>query len=625
MMRITQRSDGLQAHAAFKPEAFAESAKRMSREDVLRSLEQAGVRSGILEEAIDLLLAKLEQGEPDLSRVMVAEGRRARRGEAARVTIEIVHGQLVSAGDLLASLSPSRPPEAGFRVDGEEIAAPNAPPEPLSAGPGVRFDAAERRFVAEVTGYARIDGRCVGVEALLEVSEDGLEAAVRCHPAPEAVVIPDAAAIREVLAAEGIVQGLDETAIDAAAARMAPGPAVDRADLIVVASGIPAVPGDDARIVFHVEGGRQSGELLEDGSIDFKRQVITSVVEPGDLLAEKIPATAGEDGVDVRGRAIIAAVGADASLQHGRNVLVSSDGLQYTAACTGVVFRDETSIDVLDLVTIDGDVDYSTGDLTFDRSGVHVGGTVRSTFAVEASSTVIVDGAVEDAVVRSGSDVIVARGILQGRFGSVRADGRIEAAFANEAQLLAGDEIIVRDSVFRSYLAARERIRVADGKGVIVGGLAVAGRRIEVRVAGSPSGVRTVLQVGVDYERMQELESRLAEVEKRMAVAAAALGGTLERILRGGPAPTLDERQAAFATEYAEASQAREAMVLERTRLLQDARAGDGAGAEILVLEAIHPGVELVIAGITWRQREKSGGGRFRLEETDGEASVRAA
>ena len=357
----------------------------------------------------------------------------------------------------------------------------------------------------------------------------------------------------------------------------------------MVARGIAAVPGEDARFVFHVQGGRQSCELLEDGSIDFHRQMITSVVEPGDLLAEKIQATAGENGVDVRGRSITASAGADASLQHGPNVSVSADGLQYVAACTGVVFRDETSIDVLDLVTIDGDVDYSTGDLTFDRSGVHVGGTIRSSFAVEASDTVVVDGAVEDAVVRSGGDVIVARGILQGRYGSVRADGRIEAAFANEAQLLAGKEIVVHDSVFSSYLAAREQIRVADGKGVIVGGTTVAGRRIEVRVAGSHSGVRTLLQVGVDYERMQELESRVAEVEKRMSVAAAALGGTLERVLRGGPGLTLDERQAAFAAEYAEARDLRETLVVERTRLLQDARSGDAADAEIVVLEAIHP------------------------------------
>ncbi len=625
MMRISQRSDGLQAHAAFKPEAFADSAKRMSRADVLRALEQAGVRFGIIEEAIDLLVGKLEQGEPDLSRVMVAEGRRARRGEAARVSIEVVQGQLVTAGEVLASLTESRPPEAGCRVDGEEIAAPNPPVEPLAAAAGVRFDAAERQFVAEVTGYFRIDGRSVGVEAMLQVSEDGLEAAIRCRPAPEGVRVPDAAAIGEVLDAAGVLQGRDEAAIEAAAALMAPGPAAERAEILVVACGIAAVPGDDARFVFHVQGGRQSGELLEDGSIDFHRQMITSVTEPGDLLAEKIPATAGEDGVDVRGRSITAAAGADASLQHGPNVSVSADGLQYVAACTGVVFRDETSIDVLDLVTVDGDVDYSTGDLTFDRSGVHVGGTVRSSFAVEASDTIVVDGAVEDAVVRSGGDVIVARGILQGRYGSVRADGRIEAAFANEAQLLAGKEIVVRDSVFRSYLAAREQIRVADGKGVIVGGTAVAGRRIEVRVAGSPSGVRTLLQVGVDYERMQELESRVAEVEKRMSVAAAALGGTLERVLRGGPGLTLDERQAAFAAEYAEARDLRETLVVERTRLLQDARSGDAADAEIVVLEAIHPGVELVIAGVTWRQRETAGGGRFRLQDDDGQLALRAA
>ncbi|MHC4809128.1 MAG: flagellar assembly protein A [Planctomycetota bacterium] len=625
MLRISSRSDGLQAHAAWKPEAFAESAKRMSREDILRAMEQADVRAGLLEEGVDLLLAKLEEGEPDMSRVQVAEGRRARRGEPARVALDVVDGQVVSAGDVLGSLSESRPPEAGFRVDGEEIAAPNPPPEPLTAAAGVRFVETDRTFIAETVGFVRLEGRSIAVEALLEVSEDGLTATVRCRPAPESLEGPDAEAIRVLLAAEGIVQGVDEEAVAAAAARMLPGPPVDEAERVVVARGIEPVPGDDARFVFHVQGGRQSGELQEDGSIDFHRQVITSVVEPGDLLAEKVPATDGEAGLDVRGRPVPAEPGADASLQYGRNVEVSSDGLQFTARCTGVVFREEAAIDVLDLVEVDGDVDFSTGDLTFDRSGVHVGGTVRSTFAVEASDTIIVAGSVEDAVVRSGSDVLVARGILQGRFGSVRAGGRIEAAFANEAQLLAGDSIVVRDSVFRSYLAAREEVRVADGKGVVVGGTVVAGRRIEVRVAGSASGVRTVLQVGVDYERMQELQARLADVEKRMAAAAAALGGTLDRFLRGGPGLKLDERQAAAATQYAEARDEREVLVEERTRLLQEARNGDGADAEIVVLETIHAGVELVVAGVRWRQSESSAGGRFRLQEDEGELTLRAA
>ena len=63
------------------------------------------------------------------------------------------------------------------------------------------------------------------------------------------------------------------------------------------------------------------------------------------------------------------------------------------------------------LLEIQGDVDYSTGNIDFSGD-VHICGDVRENFTVHAQGTVTVDGLVEAATVEAGGDLVIARGVV---------------------------------------------------------------------------------------------------------------------------------------------------------------------------------------------------------------------
>ena len=219
----------------------------------------------------------------------------------------------------------------------------------------------------------------------------------------------------------GVVHGVHQAALQAVLRMLvsASGPT----DWCLVAKGSDPIDGEDATLEFLVDAEAHAGLEMEDGRIDYRQRRESPPVSVGELLVRKRPATAGTPGQTVTGEALAPRPGQDRNVLLGENVQASPDGLAYTAAIDGIVLQDGNRIRVIDSFEVKGNVDFSTGNLDLDKSGVLVRGSIRSTFSVKANGTIVVDDSIEDAIVESTVDIDVAKGIVQGKLGSVTAGG----------------------------------------------------------------------------------------------------------------------------------------------------------------------------------------------------------
>ena len=188
-----------------------------------------------------------------------------------------------------------------------------------------------------------------------------------------------------------------------------------------------------------------------------------------------------------------------------------------------LIFESGGKIAIYPLCQINGDVDYSTGNISF-VGNVVINGNVLDEFSVKAEGDIIIKGAIHKAVVEAGRDVICKKGII-GRDGArVIAKRKIEAKFVENAFLKAGEVVEIEKAILHSQVRAGKEVRVKSKKGIIVGGEIMAGSLVESGVIGSEKGTKTVIKVGIPpdmldrikyiYERLEIIEKNLPGLEK---------------------------------------------------------------------------------------------------------------
>ncbi len=334
--------------------------------------------------------------------------------------------------------------------------------------------------------------------------------------------------VEEALAERSVVFGVDEAAVREALW------AGNYGNRVRVAVAKEAVNGRNATIeyLFRTEWVLKPKDL-NDNTIDYKNLDSVASVGKNTTLARKIPATRGEDGMTVTGKPIRALHGKDVRLSPGKNTSLSEDGLELTSDIDGQpVKMDRVSVEPI--ITIDGDIDYSTGNIDFVGS-VIVLGSVISGFSVRASANIQINGVVEDSYIEAGGDVLV-RGGIHSRGGmTVKAGGSVSALFIEQASIEAGATIVAQE-VLHSDLVAGDRVIVTSGKGRISGGRIKALNVIDAKVVGADSYVKTELTVGFDPKQKAKLEGLKRDRTRQDGVLSEVQIGiaTLERYRAAG-------------------------------------------------------------------------------------------
>jgi len=279
----------------------------------------------------------------------------------------------------------------------------------------------------------------------------------------------------------------------------------------VVATGTPSADGKDGsiRFVYDMDDDNNRKPLvMEDGTVDYKEVIQLKNVKRGQLIAERIPAEEGRPGKSVTGEILYGKNGKEARFKVGKNVVLNPEQTALYAAIDGLITKtDRDKINVFPVYEVNGDVDYAIGNIDFVGTVV-IRGNVLTGFRVKAAGDIRVVGGVEGAEMESEGSIEITGGILAGHKGQVKAGKNIKCSFIQDANVSAGEDIVVSQSIMHSHVRAGRSILCSGAKGLLVGGTAQAGEKVTARTVGNSMSTATVIEVGV----LPELRAQLAEL-----------------------------------------------------------------------------------------------------------------
>jgi len=303
------------------------------------------------------------------------------------------------------------------------------------------------------------------------------------------------AEIKKAILKKGVTYGIDEVKIMIA---------LTENKFVVdlpVAKGKEPIAGKDAVIKYHfIEKGVEiKPKELDNGKVDFYNINLIQNVKKGQLLVEKIPATKGISGMTVTGKEIPGKDGKDTILPLGKNLYISEDHLKGFAACEGHVAIVKRRVSVLPVFEVNGDVDFSTGNINF-VGNVVVKGNIKDGFTVKADGDIEIYGTVEGGHVLSSGNILVRKGIRGLKKSRVEAKGSIYSNFIEHANITAGEDVIVTEAIMHSTVNSGLTIQVGGRKGLVVGGICRAGKALICKNIGSNLATLTNIEVGIKPE-----------------------------------------------------------------------------------------------------------------------------
>lgn len=444
---------------------------------------------------------------------------------------------------------------------------------------------------------------------MLTVSADRMEVKATAVPPLHGGQPVDLEMVVAELAAAKIIFGLDNEAMDELVRLAAEGDG-RAVGPVVLARGLPPVDGENGVILYHELLQTPAGypRLREDGTADFFELNTVRNVEVGTVLATRRAPTRGTPGSDVFGQAIPAKDGRDVKLRAGKGTRLSDDGQSVLATMEGhAAANQQGEITVSPIFTVDGDVDYHTGNIDFVGT-VIVRGDIIQGFTVRAAQNVEVHGGVMGGTVEAGGDVIVRYGILGTGHGRVTAGGRVQCRFVEGAEIRAGGDVTVVDGILNSHLFAGGNVMVTGSRGSIIGGQIRARAEVNARFIGSSAGVPTEIQVGLAPEVRAELDQvrhRLHQVEERLSRASQTVAFLREMEKRAGAFTPTQQQAFQQATRTQHLARADREQLLARLEVLQ-AEFEQAKLGRIRASEVAYPGVRIVIGSERYLVRDPS-------------------
>lgn len=286
-----------------------------------------------------------------------------------------------------------------------------------------------------------------------------------------------------------------------------------------IAIGVEPQDGENGRIRYSVpleDDHHHKPTENDDGIVDFKDVNRLNNVRRGQLIAELLPPSPGRAGQAVTGEQIAHKPGKPALLKLGKNVVLNPEQNAAYAAIDGLVtLTDKGKLNVFPVYEVNGNVDYSTGNIDFVGTVV-IRGNVLTGFKVNASGDIRVIGGVEGAELYSEGSIEITGGIIGYNKGLVTAGKTVKSSFIQDGNVIAGEDVIVTQSIMHSNIRATRDVICSGTKGLIVGGNIQAGEKVTARIIGNPMSTMTSIEVGVLPELRNELNDLRVQLKDTM-------------------------------------------------------------------------------------------------------------
>jgi uncharacterized protein (DUF342 family) len=431
--------------------------------------------------------------------------------------------QKVIPGTIIAQKDLAMPSIPGSDVRGEPIFTDDVVQCQVVVDKGAILSTDGKEVQSTVNGYAYLLGDLIGVieidfDGLVEIipSTDRMVAKIGVHPPGEGGSLPDEQKIKAMLMNQKISFGIRSELLNNLVFGFINGEYPQ--EPIVIAEGIPAQNGENGKfeLLFNTETSLKPKEN-PDGSVDYKNVDIINSVSKGDRLVRLIPPTRGIPGRNIIGETVKAIDGAPAKLPVGTNTEIDIKDPSYLiASIDGMVKFSGSAVEVTEGYIVKGNVDFNTGHIKYERSVV-VTGDVKGGFNVDCGGDLQIGGVIEDSVITVGGNILCKYGLVGQGKGIVEAAGDVNLGFMKNQTLKCKKDVNVAKEVLNSTIYARKSIHIHGKPLSVAGGYLVARDAITLHSVGNQSGIRTTLEVGVDYLLVEELQKTDKVLDELMA------------------------------------------------------------------------------------------------------------
>lgn len=419
--------------------------------------------------------------------------------------------KMVPSGTVIAKKQEDIPSVSGMNILGEPIYTDEIIRYSLNLTESVYLSRDNNYVIAKTQGIPFFCDDTIGVIFLkcdgtvdILIQEDKMAASIVVHPPCEGGSMPKEQEILDMLRARGIVYGILHHRISELIHNFSNNQYPE--EPVVIAEGTAAHNGENGfvKLLFNTETSLKP-QQNPDGSVDYKNiNIITTVVKE-QKLAELIPPTSGVPGKDISGQIIPCVNGTAVNLPTGQNTIIDpQDPNTLLSATDGFVRYVNSTIEVSEVLVIAGDVDFSTGHIKYGKNVV-ISGDIKSGFNVECVGDLQVNGTIEDSKVTIGGNLLCRMGFVGQGKGLIDAKGDINLNFTKNQIIKSRQNINIAKEAINSTLFARKAITVHGKPLSVAGGLFTAGESVTLYTVGNQSGIRTVLEVGIDFTLVEEL------------------------------------------------------------------------------------------------------------------------
>ncbi len=270
----------------------------------------------------------------------------------------------------------------------------------------------------------------------------------------------------------------------------------------------------------------------ETGAIDYRKRMENLTVKEGQLLARTTHPRDGQPGADVHAKPVPPKKARAARITVGENVRVEK-GDEFDSYYAEIGGRVRWALNVLavdDVYEVGEDVGLETGHIQHPGV-VLVRGDVRPGSRIEAGGDIEVFGTVESAEIVAGGNLTVHGGITDPGENKIKVGGSVYAKFILEADIEAGDDVVVEKEIIQATIKARGSLVMESGR--LIGGTAIILGGISVGQAGSDGYVPTELLAAEDYtfdKEINERQTKMASLNKNLEKIHKAVDPLMARI-----------------------------------------------------------------------------------------------
>jgi uncharacterized protein len=430
----------------------------------------------------------------------------------------------VSAETVVAEKLFDTPPIPGSNVKGEPLLTDKMIPAKITLGEGVAFSDDRTKIITKKAGILIFINDTIGLLNLnfngsLEVSVDNdlMSARLIIHPPGEGGSMPSEKEIETLLHQNRVLWGIDKNSL----ADLVRGFKESRypAEPVLVAQGRLPQNGENGKVEFLFNTTTSlKPKVNPDGSADYKNVEIVLSVPKGHELARLNPPTKGTPGKNILGDELPCKEGLPGILPIGPNTEPHPENDDVlVAAVDGLVRFTGKYVEVCEGYVIKGDVDFSTGNVKYEKS-VIIDGDIKAGFSVDCGGDLQVSGIIEDSALTVGGNILCKHGFVGQGKGTIEAKGDVNLGFLLNQTVRSRKSVNVAKEAINCTIFARQSITIHGKPLSVAGGILVARELISVYGVGNQSGVRTNLEVGLDFtlvEELKKIEEQVAEITQK--------------------------------------------------------------------------------------------------------------